>query len=721
MEERSIESIKTHLQREDAQERIRQSIKHARAEATVTIGRMAQLFDMRESRIRDLETKGLLSPWRSKDISGQRQFSQSELEKLAVIKELLEQGRFSSGDIPENLTVIWKEIARVDEAQSDQLMGAASEQDRFVREADTMPIDRRGDHIYYRELYWRYYASHALYLALTMIYEETRFTRAGLVLPLKTTSAYKIATDAHNLPRVGESLVGWLGQSHSFYTFLAPAPSVQYPDVFNVLPLRAIEEGNWREDQPKDNTLLVLPRLEVDEHRLQLSVSAVELIRRLLEPLYTEVPDWDFYLGHGMRDVADPFLDINTNPNGQDIIETNLANTIISLGGTDARGQPRWKFCVILTPDKPHLPFQQRSLVIRAKSRHAPSLYKVGTTLLSPTDPVISMSMRAYQAGRVMYHHRVTEQDKVIAYRELENPGSAIALPVGGETLAVGGENVTPAAVIYIAAAEPDGFNESDQRLLRVVARIVQELVISYRTRTRLSQDFSLIFRNPRNVDPTFNAFSSETDFIDDAEMLLQGIQGMEDLESYARDDKRQYSTTDAVSFIAIDMDRQTSIADKYGGRMARNLSRAVGERILRQMPALFPSVPDWKLYHIYADRYYIMLNGVSLEEARTKAHLLKQALDGSYPVDFVRFTPEQPTPKENLVASPEITVRLGISIYTYVKLQELLSRYPQEVALSATTEIIIGNLDGILKLGQDKGGNNIVSWDYEEWGWIPW
>ena len=88
MEERNLDTIKEHLQRKDAQERIQQTIERARAEATVTIGRMAQLFHMRESRIRDLEDRHLLSPWRSKDTTGQRQYSPNELEKLAIIKTL---------------------------------------------------------------------------------------------------------------------------------------------------------------------------------------------------------------------------------------------------------------------------------------------------------------------------------------------------------------------------------------------------------------------------------------------------------------------------------------------------------------------------------------------------------------------------------------------------------------------------------------------------------
>ncbi len=707
MEEQKLEPIKEYLQRKDAQERIQQSIEHARAEATVTIGRMSQLFHMKESRIRDLEDKRLLSPWRTKDITGQRQYSPSELAKLAIVKELLDRGRYSIGEIPENIADIW---ASVVQKMPPALPGVG--QREFVREADSMPIDQRVNHALYQELFWRYYASHVLYLALAMICEETRFTRAGLILPLHTPDAYMKVHETQDLPTIGESLVGWLGQSRSFYTLLSTGPSIQYPGTFRVMPLKVVEEGIDREDEPLDNTLLIIPRLDVLDSRLTLSQPTVEVIRRLLEPLYTEVPDWNFYLGSGMRDIIDPFLDVITNPTTQDTILKNLANTVVHLGGAE---QHRWKFCCILTPDHAHLPFQRRGLAVRAKSRYAPSIYKIGTTAVSPTDSVISISLRAYQGGRVIYHHRVTPEDQTIVNRELEEPGSAIVIPIGGE-------DDIPMGVLYVAAAGPDGFNERDQHVLRIVARMAQELLMTYRARQQVSQKFLSLLRNPGIVDPTFGVFASETDFIYDVESLLQDIQGMESYERSAKDDKRHYTTKEtAVSFIAVDIDGHTSNTDKYGDRMERNLSRAVGLRIQRQLQALFTNTSGCKLYHAYADRYYLLLNKISLAEAREKARILKQALDRVYQVDAVRFTLEQPTPEENLIESPKVTVRLGVNSYTYAKLQEVLERYPTISALSSTAALIMQSLDEALTTGQDLGGNNIMSWDYEKWGWILW
>src|ERR1700736_1404209 len=99
MDERNVQR---YLLGEDVQERIRQSIQRSRVEATVTIGRAASLFGFSESKLRDLETSGHLSPLRSKDSKGQRQYSLNELVKLAVIRELL-NARYTTSEIPQEI------------------------------------------------------------------------------------------------------------------------------------------------------------------------------------------------------------------------------------------------------------------------------------------------------------------------------------------------------------------------------------------------------------------------------------------------------------------------------------------------------------------------------------------------------------------------------------------------------------------------------------------
>src|SRR5947208_3413338 len=110
MEERNQEILK-YLQREDVQARILHSINRGRAEATVTISNAAHLFGFTENQLRDWDEKGLLKPQRptqeltrdGKSIK-RRQYAPAELDKLAIIRELMDKG-FSPGTIPPNIAV----------------------------------------------------------------------------------------------------------------------------------------------------------------------------------------------------------------------------------------------------------------------------------------------------------------------------------------------------------------------------------------------------------------------------------------------------------------------------------------------------------------------------------------------------------------------------------------------------------------------------------------
>ena len=102
MEDRNQE-IKKYLQREDVQARILQNIQRGRSEATVTISNAAHLFGFTENQLRDWDEKGLLKPQRplqelTQDSKGtkRRQYAAAELDKLAIIRELMDKG-FSPG------------------------------------------------------------------------------------------------------------------------------------------------------------------------------------------------------------------------------------------------------------------------------------------------------------------------------------------------------------------------------------------------------------------------------------------------------------------------------------------------------------------------------------------------------------------------------------------------------------------------------------------------
>ena len=119
MEERNLHKIMAHLKERMAQKRVRQNIEKGRSEATVTIGRAAHLFDFSVSQLRDWEKTGLLQPKRPKEAiegkntsghEGQRQYSFVELDKLAIIRELIQEAKINPGAIPSNIDEVWNDI-----------------------------------------------------------------------------------------------------------------------------------------------------------------------------------------------------------------------------------------------------------------------------------------------------------------------------------------------------------------------------------------------------------------------------------------------------------------------------------------------------------------------------------------------------------------------------------------------------------------------------------
>ncbi len=694
MDERSVESIRNFLQREDVQEHIRQNIDRGRAEATVRIGRAASLFGFTDSQLRDYEYRGLLNPSRSKDTTtGQRQYTLDELDKLAIIRELID-AKFSPNDIPSYVDEIWKKISLLN-MQQDALARIREYRD------DHLHIDERIERAD-TTLFWRFYALQALRLSVILIAEDIQDTVAGLVLPLHIPLTDALMIETNDLHRFGESLVGWLVPNGTFYTFFDTAPSFEYQSDYRIE--RLIAE---KEDTPKDTTLIVVPR---KAKPVKLSTSIVETIRRILAPLYDEVrhgngQDWHTYFTEGLRDIIYLVNDFN---NGRDTILDNLAEMVIRLGGKTVARENRWQFCCILLPNNLSLPMQQRRLVVRAQSKNAPHI--VGETMVTPERSVISISLRAFLSGHSIYRGEISVEDATIAHREIEGDiHSAIAVPVEGEDgLAI--------AVIYVASFEAKAFSENDHRVLRMLGRMVEELLMTYHTRQQVVMKLKNMITQPRVVDTVFEEFASENKFIQDLEDLLTHIQ-----EKMPEKDTEEGKRT--VSFISIDIDNQSGLASTYGDRVTRNLSWELGHRTRSQLRVLFTRHTDWRLYHIYADRFYLFLDGSSLKHTRGKAARLQEVLNGEYKVDVLRTSIEQATKPDTMLKLENITVRLGVTCYEYWKLAELLQRYSDTTPIASVRSLIERFLDVALDMGKNLGGNVIISWFPELRGlarWIP-
>ena len=672
MDSRNKWTIKEYLQDKAIQKRIQQDITRGRDEATVTISRAAELFDLNESRLRDWEEAGLLTPIRPTGPNGRRLYTLNELSKLAVIRELIRAG-FAPRDIPPNIYEIWHTI--YSDSENQHLLKAASKE-TYKR----ISIDHRVEDAN-KEEFWRYFASQALRMSLNLICEDIPDPVAGIILPIKRKKLATILQEPKDLEQFGECLIGWRDQNHAHHAFYDPAPFFDYDSDFRIRPLRAKEQQGL-----EDNTFIVLQR---KTKPLFLHASIVNLIRRLLTPIYEDVDVWQPYFDTGMRDVAYPTFSFGSTSSSDSIL-TSLADMVVRLGGKTA-GENRWKFCCILLPRSEDIPLQQRTLVVQAQSKASP--HTVNKTFVSPETPFMSLSLRAFQSGHMMYRPQVSSEDVTIVYRDLEEPmHSAISVPIAGE-------DGLPVAVLYVVSQELGAFNEEDQHVLSLVGRMIGELLTTFRIRQQSEGRLRDTITQPRIVDRTFSDFDSENRFIKDVESLLHAI-----LEK-----REEQFAGEATSFISIDIDNQTNVTYKYGDHASRNLSKALGDRIREQVGLLFAKQSDCKIYYSYADRFYLMLNGKSLEETREIAETLRQALKGSYAISVIPRSIDQPGSKVDL---KDITVRLAVSSYKHTKLLELLHRYPAETRIA---DVRAGNilyyLDVALNMGKQEGGDAIFSY----------
>lgn len=700
MEDRH-QQIKQYLQDPIVQKRILENMQRANDEATVTISNAAHLFGFSENQLRDWDEKGLLKSQRRPQDAEQdgkgarrRQYTFAELNKLAVIHELLEQGNFSIGTIPTYVDEIWDEVASQTQ-QKSQL----PEIER--KDAKHVHIDQRIENTE-KEEFWRYFVSQALRLSLLLICEDVPDSVAGIILPLREKNVAEIIRTPNDLNKSGYSLVGWLSQSRSFYTFLDTDPTFEHPSDFRVESWANLAEDLQAKQEPQNNVLIIVQR---KAKQLVLSREAAKTIQILLGLVYNTADHWRPAFDNSLRDWMYQATNFTGSSAVSDEVLNGLANIIVQLGGKTEDGQGRWRFSCILLPRDSGLPVQQRSLVVRAQSKYAP--HKVGTTTVYPSSHVDSLSIKAFQSGNIMYVPETLVEDSMIAYQEPEEPvGSAIAVPVEGE-------DGLSMAVIYVAANMKHSFTKEDQRALRIVGRMLQELILVHRIRSQMISKLTELIDQPNIVDVAFKEFLTEDDFIRDIEYFLIDMRGNPQVSQESQDE---------ISFIAIDIDNHGGIATKYGDIMARNLSREVGLKIQENLDPFFTNAQFRRLYHVNADRYYLFLRGMALNEVQSKAEFLRQALAGNYFIDARRVSIGRALRPDDMISINDVTVRMGIHSYTYEKMIELLDRYKSEheTAVLQVRKLIMKSFNGVLDKGRRQKGNVIFTWDPQIWGYRP-
>jgi DNA-binding transcriptional MerR regulator/GGDEF domain-containing protein len=712
MNEQRKQSINHYLRQRENQARIWKSIQQARQHVTVTISRAASLFDFSESKLREWEKRGLLQTTRpllapvSKGATGHRQYSQAELDKLAIIKDLLEHG-YALNDIPPDVDQLWSLAQREEDAPSGPA-GALSQRAGIRQLAIDTRVEQLG-----QQAFWRYFVMQALRLSLALLCEDLPDTAlAGLILPLQgDVSASALSVTTSNLASLGPVCIGWRGRDGSFYTFLDDEPAFEYPSDFRC-------ETFPGEDESEQGALPLFVIVQRKARPLSLTPERSSAIRRLLLLVFVQRAIWRPCFDYGRRDGF-------YQASAQDVAEEStlvqgLLEQVIALG------EGRWTFCVLLLPRDSSLPVQQQSLVVCAQTRQSP--FEVGLTAINAQHlgETNSLTLRALQSGQIILapaalageqmthplHLKVITSTPQSIRRgpQVRSPQpptageavhSAIAVPLPGE-------HGISLGVMYIEAAHAEAFGQEDQRLLRLIGRMLEELLQTAHVRTHLVGRIGHMFERPGVVDVTFDEFAGETDFLREITALLSRIEHQHLTEAAAPEE---------VSILSVDIDNQSSIAMKYGNRVARNLSQQVGLRIARHLRTASGFRPE-RLYHISADKYYILLEGVSLASACVQARQLQSALNGTYLILPTSATPERPAQPVNMLSLPDVTVHIGVSSYPYQKLNELLKRYPLDTSHIYVRALIVAGTEELLERGKNDGGNCIFTWDRVLWGY---
>ncbi len=502
---------------------------------------------------------------------------------------------------------------------------------------------------------------------------------------------------------MGLSLIGWLGRNRSFYSFLAETPEFEYPTDFRLQTLRSSEEAPSEADRVLDNVLIISQR---GARQISLSPKLIETVQRVLNLVYMRVENWKPAFDYSPHDwlYQAPNLESASRVAGDRIFNA-LLERVIELGGKTSDGRDRWSFCTLLLPNDTTLPIQQQILTVRAQTDNSP--YEIGVTSINQAQ-TDSLSLKAFLSGQIVYFAETLPGQSMTTYQLpiALSKGVAvdISVPEGSLEQATRSALAIPAigeygisrAVLYIASEEAQAFSIDDQRVLRMISRMVEELLSTSQARRQIVGKLGGIINNPSVVDAIFQGFASETDFFAEIELLLKNIQ--KEVLSNGNLDSH-------LSILSVDIDNQSSIALKYGNRVARNLSQQMGLRIRRQT-RLSDKYAASKLFHISADKYYWLLNGVSLEEAQSLALRLKGILQEDYLIDpsyvIPGIVPSRPVLPANMQGLSGVTVHLGVSSYSFQKLKELLQRYPESTAVKNVRALILAGIEGFWREGSN-------------------
>jgi len=723
--QRIANKIHDHLNNPETRQRLNERFAAAREQLTTSIGEAARIAGMSPEKARYVEVAGILSPGRStprpvnehegdtpdeQRISvGHRRYSLRQINRLIIMGDLMDYGF--------GMTDIGRYMHR-DQNAVDSLVESiqASDPTTRLRAAESAYVERM---LIPRLMYF----THSLLLG------DVVDCSIALVLPVgDITTCRERISRVEDLSQVGPALVGWHSRSHPYCVLFMREPLMDDATRYVIRSVDDMCEAagvTEAREQPTGAYLLIEREFAhlLDAPATGRPLADVEaptgeapnpraVAYRLLRCLRQPADEARHVFGHSFSTVSDGMVysspEFMSDMTGDQLL-TAIADLVVQLGNeqisktTPRRGE--WVFSAILVPDNPSRPPGKQSLVVRAQSKRSPHI--VGVTKLTPGRNE-GLSTYAALSGHMILRRAVDSADPAIADTGVDiegAPGPTLAMPAVSSTGKV-------LAVLYVRAvygkngSTNDTFTANDQLLLRVIGHIIGGIVFSYRgnvlTRNRLRE----MIDQPKRVDRFLREFKTMNDFWSDLNTMLQRQQNAPSSVARATD-AVDNDAPNPITMLAVDIEDHSTLINTYGSNTARHLIRAVGRRIASQpfvtsSPLIGAATGARnKIYHLYGDRFCLLLENASMTSAQSYARGLQHLISGSYSLEVTHVDETGHTVAAAAITLHKVGVRLAVVSYSGAKLGQMLQAAtpPEPVTEHKTYEPVQYVLGGIMSV----------------------
>lgn len=627
------------LTRADVIDELRQWFRSIQENMTTSIREAAALTDLTEPQLRYAESREMLAPNREEhlasDSKGQRRYTTDDLLRARLIAFFLSRN-YSFADIALFMRTNPDVVHDVLQTSGIRLKTAKDNVDAIQ--------------------FSRFVIPRLAYFALSLVFERDAVANVGFIIPVRADSTTldnpplvrassppEQIDSPDDLGRLGQILVAWRPANGPLITLLTRGNPFEREQKVLLTPLaELLPEGSPLTDMAQASGILLAyapqARDELDEasntlKKRRASNPKTPGPRQVATRLICEaqrifqhrlaMPYGDTLDMAKMQVYSAPELD---NPALGDALLNGLADTIVRLGGVTDTGEWKWRFSSILTPRDLAAPFRQQELVVRAQSRLGP--HRIGVTTTSPTRNG-GLTYRAFSSGRIVYRDMVTPLDPAISYIGIEGDiKSAVATPTV-ET--PGAERGQPSAVIYVTALKPEEFDADDMLLLRVLGRVVGEIVQTYNSRGHRPAALTDALANPEIVDPFFSEFKSDSDFTRELSDVFSAIIG--DLPP--KDDPGRLCDLMNLTLVGLDINDFARIERARGPALARLLMRAVGLRAKQRIEGSFSRGAERVCFcHEWGDRFYALIRDEELDVVKRRIGRIHRELSGMYTLE---------------------------------------------------------------------------------------